>query len=87
LGLQPREKVVVLRSDKITRESLIEVMVSINEPWQNDLPGKIDHRLGPGGKFFVRADVSNETLLDVKPGVFQFPPLAVHCDQDLGILG
>src|SRR6202011_1385376 len=87
LGLQPGKKVVVLRSDKIARESLIEVMVGVNETRQNDLPGKIDHRVGRGGKFFVRADLPNETVLDVKPGVFKFPALAVHCDQDFGIFG
>ena len=87
LGLQPGEKVIVLRGDKIARESLIEVMVGINETRQNDLPGKIDHRIGRGGKFFVRADLPNETVLDVKPGAFKFPALAVHCDQDFGIFG
>jgi hypothetical protein len=87
VGLQPGKKVIVLRSDKIARKSLIEVMVGINETRQNDLPGKINHRVGRGGKFFVRADLPNETVLDVKPGAFQFPALAVHGDQDFGIFG
>ena len=87
VGLQPGKKVIVLRSDKIARESLIEVMVGINETRQNDLPGKINHRVGRGGKFFVWADLPNETVLDVEPGAFQFPALAVHGDQDFGIFG
>ena len=87
LGLQPGEKVVVLRGDKIARKGLIEVMVGIDETRQDDLPGKVDHCVGRGRKFFVRANVFDETVLGVKPGVFQFPALAVHCDQDFGILG
>jgi len=87
LGLQPREKVVVLRGKKNPREGLIEVMVGINETRQEILPGEIDHCVGRGGKFVVWADVFNETLLNVKPGVFQFPALAIHGDQDLCIFG
>ena len=85
LRLQPGKEVVVLRSGKITGESLIEVMVGINETRQHNLSGKIDHRVGRAGKFFVWPDVLDKTLLNVKPGVFQFPPLTVHCDQDFGI--
>src|SRR6202022_1183239 len=87
LGLQPRKKVVVLRRGKIAREGLIEVMMSIDETRQDDLPGKIDYRVGRCGKFGVWADLFNETILGVKPRVFHFPALAVHGDQDFGILG
>jgi hypothetical protein len=87
VGLQPGKKVVVLRSEKIAREGLIEVMVGIDETRQNDLPGKVNHCVGRGRKFFVRTNVFDETVPGVKPGVFHFPVLAVHCDQDFGILG
>jgi hypothetical protein len=87
LGLQPGEKVVVLRGDKIACEGLIEVMVRIDETRQYDLPGKVNHCVGCGRKFSVRANVFDETVLGVKPGVFHFPTLAVHCDQDFGVLG
>ena len=87
LGLQPRDKVVVLRSGQVAGESLIEMMVGVDETRQDDLPGEIDHRVGRGGKFFVRANLFNETLLNVEPGVFQFPSLAIHGDQDFGIFG
>jgi len=87
LGLEPREKIVVLRSDKVARESLIEVMMGIDEPWENDLPGKIEHRVGRGGKLFVPTDLLDETVFDVNSRVHQFPALAVHGDQDFGVLG
>jgi len=87
LGLQPGEKVVVLRGEKIAREGLIEVMVGIDETRQNDLSGKVDHCVGRCRKFSVRANVFDETVLGVKPRVLHFPVLAVHCDQDFGILG
>jgi len=85
LCLQPREKVVVLRGHQIAGKGLIEVMVGINEAGQDNLPGKIDHRVGRVGKFFVWPNAFNKTLLSVKPGVFQFSALAVHGDQDFSI--
>ena len=87
LGLQPGEKVGVLGGGEIPRQSLIQVMVSINETRQDDLPGKINHRVGRSGKVRVWADVFNETVLGVKPRIFHFPALAVHGDQDFGIFG
>src|ERR1700733_710126 len=65
LGLEPREKIVVLRSDKVPRESLIQVMMGIDEPWENDLPGKVEHRFSSGGKLFVSSDLLDETVFDV----------------------
>ena len=61
--------------------------MGIHEPWENDLPGKIEHRVGRGGKLFVPADLLNETVFDVNSSVLQFPALAVHGDQDFGVLG
>jgi hypothetical protein len=87
LGLEPREKIVVLRSDQVARESLIKVMMGIDEPWENDLPGKIEHRVGCGGKLFVPTDLLDETVFGVNSSVHQFPALAVHGDQDFGVLG
>ena len=57
LGLQARKKIVVLRRSKIARKGLIEVMVSIDETGEDDLPSKIDHRVGRSGKFPVWAHV------------------------------
>jgi hypothetical protein len=66
---------------------LIKVMMGIDETRQDDLPGKVDHRVGRARKFFVRANLFDETVLGIKPGVFHFPALTVHCDQDFGVLG
>ena len=87
LGLEPREKIVVLRSDQVTRESLIQVMMGIDESWKNDLPGKIEHRFGRARKLFVPTDLLDETVFDVNSSVLQFPALAVHGHQDFGVLG
>ena len=87
LGLEPREKIVVLRSDQVARESLIKVMMGIDEPWKNDLPGKIEYRVGRGGKLFVPTDLLDETVFDVNSSVLQFPALAVHGHQDFSVLG
>lgn len=87
LGLEPREKIVVLRSNQVARESLIKVMMSIDEPRENDLPGKVEHRFGRRGELFVRTDLLDETVFDVNSSVLQFPALAVHGDQDFGVLG
>ena len=57
LGLQPGKKVVVLRGGKVAREGLVEVMVSIDKTWQDDLPGEIDHHVGGSRKVFAGADL------------------------------
>jgi hypothetical protein len=62
-------------------------MMGIDESWENDLPGKIEHRVGCEGKLFVPTDLLNETVFDVNSSALQLPPLAVHGDQDFGVPG
>ena len=57
IGPAGKEKIVVLRRSKIARKGLIEVMVSIDETGEDDLPSKIDHRVGRSGKVPVWAHV------------------------------
>jgi len=75
------------RSDNVARESLIKVMMGIDELWENDLPGKIEHRFGRAGKLFVPTDLLDETVFDVNSSILQFSPLAVRGDQDSGVPG
>jgi hypothetical protein len=62
-------------------------MVRIDETWQDNLPGKIEHHVGGRREFPSQTDLFDEATLDINSGVFQFPALTVHCDQHFSIFG
>ena len=72
---------------KISRQGLIQVMVSIDKTWQDNLAGKVEYHVGGCRKLPVETDLFDEPFLDIDSGIFQFPALPVHGDQQFSIFG
>src|SRR5262245_44731963 len=53
---QPGKEIIVLAGRQVTRERLIEVVVSVYKSGQHDLPGEIEHLVGRSRKFVRQAD-------------------------------
>ena len=87
LSLQPGEKVVILTIRKITGECLVEMVVTIHKTGQHDLTFHIDDRICRLRKICRSADLLDDTILHVNTGIFDFPAILVHCDNDFGVFG
>ena len=85
LSLEPREKIVVLSGGQIPREGLIEMVMRVDEPRQDDLAGEVNYRVGSGREFLSGAYLFDKAVLRVDPGILQFAALTVHGDQDLRV--
>jgi hypothetical protein len=40
---QPGKEIGVLTGRQIPRQHLVEVVMAVDQPWQDDLPGEVDH--------------------------------------------
>ena len=60
--------------------------MGIDETRQQDLPGQVDNGIGCGGELSVGADFLDDAIFRIESGIFQFTTLAVHGDEDVGIL-
>ena len=61
------------------------MVMRVDEPWQDDLAGEVNHRVRSGREFLVWAHLFDKAVLRVDPGVFQFAALTVHGDEDLRV--
>jgi hypothetical protein len=52
MRLEPREKIRVLARRQIPRQHLIEVVVTIDQTWQQDVTGEVEHSIWHLRKLF-----------------------------------
>src|SRR4029077_11970638 len=65
LGLKPREEIVVLCGGQVACEGLVEMVMRVDEPWQDDLAGEVNHRVRIGREFLIWAHLFDKAVLRV----------------------
>ena len=71
--LEPVEQIGILRGRDSARQGLVEVVVSVDQPGQEDVTGKVEDFIGCVGKLARRADFFDESIPNKKTTIREFP--------------
>src|SRR5215471_18598658 len=82
---QPGEEIGVLGGREGARQGLVEVMVRIDEVWQDEVIGEVEYRIGRGGQCTRRADLLNEAIANKQTTSGNLPLAIIH-GNDIGVL-
>jgi hypothetical protein len=85
--LQPGKEIVVLRARKVAGQGLVEVVVRVDEARQDDLAAEVEHRVGRRRQLRRRTDLPDDAVDRIEAGALQLAALAIHGDEDIGVLG
>ena len=66
-------------------QGLGEVMVRVDEAWQDEVICEVDHGIGRGGKCTRRADLLNEAIANKQATIADLPLVIIH-GHDIGVL-
>ena len=80
--LEPVEEVGILRGRDGAREGLVEVVVGVDQPGQDDAAAQVEDFVGRGGQFGGRADLLDDPVPREQPAVRDLAALRVHRHQD-----
>jgi hypothetical protein len=61
-------------------------VVGVDEAGEDDVPAQIEDLIGPVWKRIGRSDGLDKTIAGEQPTVLDFPPLAIHRDEEIGVL-
>ena len=82
---QPGEEIGVLGGRDGARQGLVEVMVRVDEAWQDDVIGEVEHDIGRGGQCTRRADLLNEAITNKQTTIADLPLVIIH-GHNIGVL-
>ena len=60
-------------------------MVRVDEAWQDEVIGEVEHGIGRGGKCIRRADLLNEAIANKQTTIANLPLVIIH-GHDIGVL-
>jgi hypothetical protein len=63
MRLEPREEVRVLAGGQIPRQHLIEVVVTIDQTWEQDVTAEVEHPIGGAGQLGRGANLLDDTVV------------------------
>jgi hypothetical protein len=86
VGAQPREEVGVLPRRQVPGQHLIQVVVAVDQPRQQDLPAQIEHDVGLVRQIRRRPDPLDDPIPREQRAAGDLPPPIVHRHHELGIL-
>ena len=78
MGFEPAKQVVVLPRRQVSRQRLVEMVVTIDQAGQDDLALEVENRVGSGGKRRSRSDLLHDTVDGEQTGVGNLPALLIH---------
>jgi hypothetical protein len=78
---EPVEQVGVLGSRDGARESLVKVVMGVDQSRQDDMAGKVKNFVGAGGQPGSGADLFDEPIADKKTAIGDFPLMVVKCGK------
>ena len=81
---QPVEQRGVLRGGQVARQRLVEVVVAVHQPGEQDLAGQVEHRVGGPRQALVGPDPLDEAVAREQAAAAQFAPFRVHGHHHLG---
>ena len=84
-GLEPVEEVGILRGRDSAREGLVEVMVGVDEPRQDDVIFEVKHFIGTVGQTGSLPYFFNEAAANEKTTIREFGLVVVH-GEEVGVL-
>ena len=83
--LEPVEEIGILRGRDGARQGLVEVMVRVDQPRQDDVTLEVEHFVGGCGKLAHRPDFLDEAAANKKTTTGNLPLMVIHGD-DVGVL-
>jgi len=79
------KKIGILSLRHGSGERLVEMMVGINQPWQDDMITHVHNQVGCLGQFICAANLVDKPILSVKSPARNFPALLIHGYQKCGV--
>jgi hypothetical protein len=83
---QPGEEVGVLRVGSVARQRLVEMVVAVDQPWQEDLATEVEHFIRCLWEVFGWANHLDFAISREEASVPQFSALAVHRHQNVRVV-
>ena len=80
-SLEPVEEVGILRGGDGAREGLVEVMMRVDEPRQDDVPLEVEDFIGGGGQHARWRNLLDEPVFYEKTTIRQFGLVVVHGEE------
>ena len=84
--LQPVEQVGILGGRHGAGQGLVEMMVGVDQPGENDVPAQVENLVGGGGKVGARADLLDHAVPDKQTAARDLAAPVIHRHQDGSIL-
>jgi len=78
---QPGKEIGILRGRDGARQGLVEVMVRIDQPRQNDMTVQVEHFIGFVGQTGSLIYLFNEAIANKKTTIGNLPLMVVHGDN------
>ena len=84
---QPVEQASILRRRHVARQHLVQMVMTIHQARQQDLPGEIEHQVGARGQRLVGADLLDDAVAREQAAAPDLAAAGVHRHHHLGIVG
>ena len=84
-SLEPLKQRGVLRSRHGAGQGLVEVVVSINQPWQDNHPPGVEDAVGLGRQFGGRSHLLDDVVTHEQAAIGDAPPVVTHRRQQVGV--
>jgi len=78
---QPVEQVGILRSRDGARQGLVEVVVRVDQPRQDDVTAEVEHFISRLGQLTRCADLLDKAIPNKKTTIGNFPLMVIHDDN------
>ena len=85
VSAQPGKEIRVLTRREIPCQHLVEVVMAVDQSWQDNLPGQVEHRIGGLRELVRGADLLDHAVAGEQPRIPQLAPLAIHRHEDVRI--
>jgi len=85
MGTQPGKQVCVLPGWQVPGQDLIEMVVTVDQPWQQDMPAQVEDDVGVVWKLVGWPHLFDESIPRKEPGIAKLSSLIVHRDEHIGM--